>query len=60
MSVTDDVLQADEAYARNFKLGDLAMTPARKLAILACMDARITSNSLRAQNGRGAHYPQRR
>jgi carbonic anhydrase len=42
MSVTDDVLKADEAYASNFKLGDLAMPPARKLAILACMDARIT------------------
>jgi carbonic anhydrase len=42
MSVTDEVLHADEAYARDFKLGDLAMPPARKLAILACMDARIT------------------
>ena len=42
MSVTDEVLQADEAYARDFKLGNLAMAPARKLAILACMDARLT------------------
>jgi carbonic anhydrase len=42
MSVTDDVLKADETYASNFKLGHLAMPPARKLAILACMDARIT------------------
>ncbi len=42
MSVTDEVLNADEAYARDFKLGDLPMTPARKLAILACMDARLT------------------
>ena len=42
MSVTDEVLNADEAYARDFKLGDLAMPPARKLAILACMDARLT------------------
>jgi carbonic anhydrase len=42
MSVTDEVLFADEAYARDFKLGHLAMPPARKLAILACMDARIT------------------
>ena len=29
-------------YAGDFKLGDLPMTPARKLAILACMDARLT------------------
>jgi carbonic anhydrase len=42
MSVTDEVLSADEAYARNFNLGHLAMPPARKLAILACMDARLT------------------
>jgi carbonic anhydrase len=42
MSVTDEVLHADETYARDFKLGDLPMPPARKLAILACMDARLT------------------
>jgi carbonic anhydrase len=42
MSVTDEVLKADEDYARSFDLGQLAMPPARKLAILACMDARIT------------------
>jgi carbonic anhydrase len=42
MSVTDEVLKADEAYARNFNLGSLPMPPARKLAILACMDARLS------------------
>jgi carbonic anhydrase len=42
MPVTDEVLKADEDYARSFNLGQLAMPPARKLAILACMDARIT------------------
>jgi carbonic anhydrase len=42
MSVTDEVLQADETYASHFKLGHLTMPPARKLAILACMDARLT------------------
>jgi len=42
MSAIDDVLKADEIYASNFKLGHLAMRPARKLAILACMDARLT------------------
>jgi carbonic anhydrase len=41
MSVTDEVLNADEAYARDFNLSHLAMPPARKLAILACMDARL-------------------
>lgn len=42
MSVTDEVLNADEDYACNFHLGHLTMPPARKLAILACMDARLT------------------
>ena len=42
MSKTDEVLQANENYSRNFKLGDLPMPPARKLAIVACMDARLS------------------
>jgi carbonic anhydrase len=42
MSATDEILNADQAYAGDFKLGDLPMAPARKLAILACMDARLT------------------
>lgn len=42
MSVIDEVLRANEAYAREFQLGDLSMPPARKLAVLACMDARLT------------------
>lgn len=42
MSVTDDVVAANRQYAADFKLGNLAMPPARKLAIVACMDARMT------------------
>ncbi len=42
MSVTDEVLKSNETYARNFNLGHLPMPPARKLAIVACMDARLT------------------
>jgi carbonic anhydrase len=42
MSVTDEVLRANEAYARNFHLGNLPRPPARKLAVLACMDARLS------------------
>jgi carbonic anhydrase len=42
MSVTDEVLQANEAYSRNFNLGQLPIPPARKLAIVACMDARLS------------------
>jgi carbonic anhydrase len=35
-------LKANENYARNFNLGTLGMPPARKLAVVACMDARLT------------------
>ncbi len=42
MSVVDETLKANEAYAGQFKLGHLPMPPGRKLAILACMDARLT------------------
>lgn len=42
MSIIDEALKANETYARNFKLGDLAMPPKTKLAIVACMDARLT------------------
>ena len=42
MSTTDELLHANERYAQNFNLGHLPMPPARKLAVLACMDARLT------------------
>src|SRR5580704_15327952 len=38
----DDTLSANEDYARTFTLRHLPMPPARKLAIVACMDARLT------------------
>jgi carbonic anhydrase len=41
MSVTDELLQSNEGYAASFDKGDLPMPPARKVAILACMDARL-------------------
>ena len=41
MSTTDELLKANERYAYGFKLGDLPALPARRLAVLACMDARL-------------------
>ena len=41
MAVTDELLQNNEAYAQGFDKGDLPLPPAKKLAVLACMDARI-------------------
>jgi carbonic anhydrase len=42
MSVIDETLRSNEKYAHDFNLAHLAMPPARKIAILACMDARLT------------------
>ena len=41
MTVVHEFLKSNEAYASTFQKGDLAMPPARKVAVLACMDARI-------------------
>jgi carbonic anhydrase len=41
MSVTDDLLQNAKGYADGFDKGDLPMPPARKVAVVACMDARL-------------------
>ena len=41
MSVTDELLEHNESYAANFDKGDLPMPPGRKLAVVACMDARL-------------------
>ncbi|MDP9074706.1 MAG: carbonic anhydrase [Actinomycetota bacterium] len=41
MSVTDQLLDNNATYAVNFTKGDLAMPPAKKTAVLACMDARL-------------------
>jgi carbonic anhydrase len=41
MSVTDELLQNAERYAASFDKGDLAVPPARRVAVVACMDARL-------------------
>ena len=41
MSTTDDLLANNEAYAEGFDKGDLPLPPGRKIAVLACMDARL-------------------
>ncbi|HEX2415976.1 MAG TPA: carbonic anhydrase [Thermoleophilaceae bacterium] len=46
MSATDELLRNAEAYAESFDKGDLPMPPARKVAIVACMDARLSPFAL--------------
>jgi carbonic anhydrase len=41
MSTTDDLLANNDAYAEGFDKGDLPLPPGRKIAVLACMDARL-------------------
>jgi carbonic anhydrase len=41
MPETDQLLQNNARYAESFAKGDLALPPARKLAVVACMDARL-------------------
>jgi carbonic anhydrase len=42
LSATDELQKANEAFANNFTLQNLASKPRRRIAILACMDARIS------------------
>ena len=41
MSQTEQLLRNNEAYAKTFKKGSLPLPPSRKVAVLACMDARL-------------------
>ena len=41
MSVTDELLANNEAYAAAFDKGDLPLPPGKKVAVVACMDARL-------------------
>jgi carbonic anhydrase len=40
-SVTDELLRNNERYASRFAHGDLPSAPAKKVAVIACMDARL-------------------
>jgi carbonic anhydrase len=41
MSATDELLLSNEDYARSFQGGDLPIPPARGVAVVTCMDARL-------------------
>ena len=55
MTVTDDLLANAEAYAARFDKGDLPMPPAKRLAIVACMDARLNPQALLGLQEGDAH-----
>ena len=55
MSVTDELLKNNEGYAANFDKGDLPMPPGRKVAVVACMDARLNPYGLLGLQEGDAH-----
>jgi carbonic anhydrase len=55
MTVTDDLLRNAERYAASFDKGQLAMPPAKGVAVVACMDARINPYGLLGLSEGDAH-----
>ena len=51
MSVIDEVLAANEIYSRTHELRKLTPRPERKLAILTCMDTRLSIRTLGLKTG---------
>ena len=41
MTATDDLIANNDAYAASFEKGELPLPPATKVAVVACMDARL-------------------
>ncbi len=55
MSVTDQLIENNRQYAGSFDKGGLPMPPARKLAVLACMDARLDVHKILGLEEGDAH-----
>jgi len=55
MSVTDDLIANNETYASKFEKGDLPLPPAKGLAVLACMDARLDVHKILGLEEGDAH-----
>jgi carbonic anhydrase len=55
MSVTDELLSNAESYGANFDKGDLPLPPGRKVAVVACMDARLNPYGILGLSEGDAH-----
>jgi carbonic anhydrase len=55
MSVTDELVSNAEAYAASFDKGDLPLPPAKHVAVLACMDARLNPYGILGLSEGDAH-----
>lgn len=55
MSVTDQLVKNNESYARSFTKGGLPLPPAKGVAVLACMDARLDVHKILGLHEGDAH-----
>lgn len=55
MTIIDELLQSSTEYTARFDKGDLPMPPARHVAIVACMDARLIPSRLLGLQEGDAH-----
>lgn len=55
MAVVDDLVRNNQEYASSFDQADLPMPPARQVAVVACMDARLDVYRLLGLNLGEAH-----
>jgi carbonic anhydrase len=55
VSVTDELLANNEAYAASFDKGDLPLPPGKRVAVVACMDARLNPYGILGLHEGDAH-----
>jgi carbonic anhydrase len=55
MSAMDDLLKNNEDYAAGFDKGDLPIPPAKGVAVIACMDARLNISKILGLEEGDAH-----
>jgi carbonic anhydrase len=55
MTVTDELLANAERYAATFDKGDLPLPPAKHVAVVACMDARLSPYAILGLSEGDAH-----
>jgi carbonic anhydrase len=55
VSTTDQLLENAQTYAASFDKGDLPLPPGRRVAIVACMDARLNPYGLLGLSEGDAH-----
>jgi carbonic anhydrase len=55
MPVTDELVRNNQSYAQGFDKGDLPVPPAKRVAVLACMDARLDVHKILGLSEGDAH-----